>query len=61
MTGWVVSSKHPFVAISGDGGKFKIGGVPDGSYTLEIWHEKLGTKTVKVDVKGDASVDVTLK
>ncbi len=61
MTGWVVSSKHPFVAISGDGGKFKIGGVPDGSYTLEIWHEKLGTKTVKVDVKGDTSVDVTLK
>ncbi len=61
MTGWVVASKHPFVAISGEGGKFKIGGVPDGSYTLEIWHEKLGTKTVKVDVKGDASVDVTLK
>ncbi len=61
MTGWVVASKHPFVAISGKGGKFKIGGVPDGSYTLEIWHEKLGTKTVKVDVKGDANVDVTLK
>ncbi len=61
MTGWVVSTKHPFVAVSGDGGKFKIGGVPDGSYTLEIWHEKLGTKTVKVDVKGYSTVDVTLK
>ncbi|MAE05802.1 MAG: hypothetical protein CMH76_05660 [Nitrospinae bacterium] len=60
MTGWVVSTKTPFVAISGDGGKFKIDGVPDGSYTVEIWHEKLGTKTMKVDVKGDTKLDATI-
>lgn len=61
MVGWVVAADHPYHAVSGDGGKFKIEDVPDGSYTLEIWHEKLGTKTVKVEVKGDTTVDVTLK
>jgi plastocyanin len=60
MKGWVVSTKTPFVAVSGDGGKFKIAGVPDGSYTVEIWHEKLGTKTMKVTVKGDTTMDVTI-
>ncbi len=56
MKGYVVSAKHPFYAVSGNGGKFKIDNVPDGSYTLEIWHEKLGTKTMKVTVKGDTKV-----
>jgi plastocyanin len=60
MTGYVVSAKHPFYAVSGDGGKFKIEGVPDGSYTLEIWHEKLGTKTMKVTVKGDTKVSAKI-
>ena len=60
MTGWVVATKSPFVAVSGDGGKFKISGVPDGSYQVEIWHEKLGTKKVKVTVKGDTTLDASL-
>jgi len=60
MVGYVVAAKHPFYAVTGDGGKFKIENVPDGSYTIEIWHEKLGTKTMKVDVKGDVTVTATL-
>jgi plastocyanin len=61
MVGYVVSADHPFYAVSGGGGKFKLENVPDGSYTLEIWHEKLGKKTMKVDVKGEAKVEVALK
>lgn len=60
MTGYVVATKTPFVAVSGDGGKFNISGVPDGSYEVEIWHEKLGMKKVKVTVKGDTKLDATL-
>ena len=61
MTGYVVAAKHPFYAVTGDGGKFKIENVPDNTYTLEIWHEKLGMKTMKVDVKGDVTVAASLK
>ncbi|MFC1491220.1 hypothetical protein ACFLQ0_01340 [Nitrospinota bacterium] len=60
MVGYVVSADHPFYSVTGSGGKFKIGNVPDGSYTLEIWHEKLGLKTMKVDVKGDTKVTAQL-
>jgi plastocyanin len=60
MVGYIVAAEHPFYAVTGDGGKFKIENVPDGSYTIEIWHEKLGTKTMKVDVKGDVTVTATL-
>jgi hypothetical protein len=31
--------------VSGPGGAFEIRGVPPGTYTIEAWHEKLGTQT----------------
>jgi len=46
-----VIAENPYVAVTGEGGKFEIKDVPAGSYTLEIWHEKLGTKSQKVEVK----------
>jgi plastocyanin len=50
MTAWVVVSPHPYFATSGEDGAFTIQGVPPGTYTLEAWHEKLGTKTAQVTV-----------
>lgn len=50
MTGFVVVSKSPFFAVSEANGKFEIKDVPAGSYTVEAWHEKLGTKTEQVTV-----------
>ena len=44
MTGYVVLSDHPFFATTGEEGKFSIQGLPAGKYTLEAWHESLGTK-----------------
>ena len=35
---------HPFFAVTGDDGTFTIKGLPPGTYTLEAWHEKFGTK-----------------
>lgn len=63
MTGYAVIAENPYVAITGDGGKFEIKDVPAGSYTLEIWHEVLGVKSQKVEVKAGAAttVDLTLK
>ena len=50
MTAWVVVSPHPYFATSGEDGAFTIQGVPPGTYTLEAWHESLGTKTAQVTV-----------
>lgn len=50
---------HPFFAVTGDDGSFTLKGVPAGEYTVEAWHEKYGTKTMKVTVpaSGKQTVD----
>lgn len=35
---------HPFFAVSGPSGAFRIEGLPPGRYTLSAWHERLGTR-----------------
>jgi plastocyanin len=41
---------HPFFAVSKADGTFEIKGLPAGSYTVEVWQEKLGRRTEKVTV-----------
>ena len=61
MGAWVAVMPHPFFAVTGTDGKFSIANVPAGTYELEAWHEKLGTKTASVTVAdGDpAATDFT--
>lgn len=42
---------HPFFSVSNDKGEFEIKNLPPGTYTIEAWHEKLGTLTQTVTVK----------
>lgn len=42
--------KHPLYAVSGENGAFEIKGVPPGTYTVAIWHEKYGEKAQSVTV-----------
>jgi plastocyanin len=53
MGAYVSVLSHPFFAVTGNDGNFKITNLPAGSYTIEAWHEKLGTKTAKVTIAGD--------
>lgn len=41
---------NPYFAVSDANGAFSINGLPAGTYTLEAWHEKYGTKTATVTV-----------
>ncbi len=51
MQAWIAVMAHPFFAVTGPDGKFEIKNVPAGTYEIEAWHEKLGTKTATVTVK----------
>lgn len=41
---------HPFYAVTGDDGSFSLKKLPAGEYTIEAWHEKYGSQTMKVTV-----------
>jgi plastocyanin len=43
MTAYVYVFDNPCFAVTGDDGKFEIGHLPPGSYTLVAWQEKYGT------------------
>jgi plastocyanin len=62
MRAWVVVAEHPFYAVTGERGEFVLENVPPGNYTLQVWHETLGT--VKKDVAvtdGVATVTVEMR
>lgn len=59
MHAWVGVVEHPYFATSGEDGTFTITGLPAGTYTLEAWHETLGTKTAQVTVTEGGSASVT--
>ena len=50
MNAWVGVLDHPFYAVSGASGAFEIPNLPPGTYTIEAWHEKLGTQTQMITV-----------
>jgi plastocyanin len=54
---------HPYYTVSGDTGSFTIPNLPPGDYTLEAWHEKLGTQDQKITVSpsGKVTADFTFK
>jgi len=61
MTGYVAIATNPFFAVSDADGNFKIEKLPPGSYTLEAWHERLGTRTADVQVAADQAATVALE
>ncbi len=39
MTGWVVSTEHPYYTVTDENGRFELEDVPPGVYTVKVWHE----------------------
>ena len=61
MHGWLVATETPYFAVTDKSGSFKLDNVPAGSYTVEVWHEKLGKSTQKVTVKAKEDAKVSFE
>jgi hypothetical protein len=63
MFAWISIFDHPYFAVSGKDGSFKIANVPPGKYKLQAAHRKAGVVIQDVEVKeGEpAKVDFTLE
>ncbi len=50
MSAYICAVKHPFHAVTGDGGTFELGKLAPGDYVVGLWHERLGERELKVTV-----------
>jgi plastocyanin len=57
MSGFLIVSPTPYFAQTDSAGNFKIDNIPDGKYTLVLWHEGSKPQTKSVDVAGTGKVD----
>ena len=58
MNAWVGVLDHPYYAVTSADGSFSLKGLPPGTYTIEAWHEKLGTQTQTVTVGDREANDI---
>ena len=50
MSSYAAVVEHPFFSVTGEAGSFEITGLLAGTYEVEAWHERLGTRTATVTV-----------
>ncbi|HIA29216.1 MAG TPA: hypothetical protein EYN81_02885 [Candidatus Marinimicrobia bacterium] len=58
MGGFLAVMDHPFYSITDKDGIFLISGLEPGTYEVEFWHEKLGTRTETVTIEGEETKTV---
>ena len=58
MEAFVLVVDNPYFAVTEADGKFRIDGVPPGTYTLRAWSEKLPETTQTVTVTSGATTTV---
>ncbi len=58
MGAWIVVAEHPYYAVTGKDGTFRLENVPVGTHTVRIWHEKLGKQDKEVTVTADEETQV---
>jgi plastocyanin len=57
MRAYIGVLDHPYFAVTGADGTFKISNVPPGDYVIEVWQETLGTQEKKVTVTPAGAIE----
>jgi plastocyanin len=60
MSGYIIVVPTPYFAETGADGSYKIKDVPDGSYSVTVWHEGAKSQSKKVTVAGDTSLSFAI-
>lgn len=62
MNAWILVFAHPFFAVTDADGRFRIDGIPPGTYTVAVWNEAASaeSRTVVVASGDEADVAFTL-
>ena len=56
MSAWIVVTQNPYYAVTDANGSFEISDIPEGDYTIKVWHEKLGESEHDVSIaEGEAA------
>lgn len=58
MQAWAGVLTHPFFGVTGTDGRVSLAGLPPGTYTVEAWHEELGTRESTVTIAAKETKDV---
>jgi len=61
MEGYVIALPTPYFAKTDKSGNYKIEDVPDGTYTVKVWHPKLKEGSREVKVAGETKADFEIK
>ena len=61
MSAYLVVKENPYFAVTDGKGAFQIAHVPAGTYTVQVWHEKLGVQTQQVKVPETGEVKITFR
>jgi len=58
MNAYIGVVPHPYFAVTAEGGRFELKGLPPGTYTIEAWHERAGPQTQQVTLGASESKEV---
>ena len=61
MEAFAVAVPTPYFAIAAADGSYEIAGVPNGSYTVKVWHPRLKKAEQSVTVNGPTEVNFEIK
>lgn len=59
MNAYVGVLDHPYFSVTTTDGSFDLKTLPPGTYTIEAWHEKLGTATQTVTIGANETKDIS--
>jgi hypothetical protein len=58
MNGYIAVVDHPYFDVTKDNGQFRIVNLPAGQYTLQSWHETLGTQEQDFSVEANQELEL---
>ena len=61
MEAFIGVQAHPYMAVTGPDGTFRLENLPPGTYTVEAWHERYGTQTQTVTVAAQGTGEATFE